>query len=272
MTGLPGEEGHAERYDWLTLPFVQQYTPLLLAGAVVPDAGRVLDHGAGTGEVSLEVHRRFPSAAVTAVDPDARLLDRLRAKAGPNAEWLRVLTGTVDTVDVGVAVDVVFSQLVLSLTTDPAHELRALRGLMRPRGLLRAAVVGGPARMRAFAGFWAAAEAVVPGAAPPVAYPHLRFADPEMLRRVAVEAGWADARVEPADTRRTVTSAELWEWLSQTLPLYTADRRAIPLYDLGSALLEELRLSVLSEFQQYRDARGWYDVPTGGWLLTGTAG
>jgi SAM-dependent methyltransferase len=271
VTGLLGGEHHAERYDRLTLPFVQQHTPLLDAGAVVPDAGRVLDHGAGTGEVSLEVHRRFPRAAVTAVDTDARLLDRLRVGRS-NAEWLQVLTGTVDTVDVGVAVDVVFSQLVLSLTTDPAHELRALRGLMRPRGLLRAAVVGGPERMRAFAGFWAAAEAVVPGAAPAVAYPHPRFADSEMLRGVAVEAGWADARVEPADTRRTVASAQLWEWLSLTLLLYTADRRAIPLHDLGSALVEQLRLSVLSQFQQFRDARGWFDVPTGGWLLTATAG
>ncbi len=55
MTGLGGDEGHAERYDRLTLPFVQHYTPLLLAGAVVPDAGRVLDHGAGTGEVRTRV-------------------------------------------------------------------------------------------------------------------------------------------------------------------------------------------------------------------------
>jgi trans-aconitate methyltransferase len=97
------DESPAERYDRLALPFVQSYTPLLLAGVAVPGAARVLDHGAGTGEVSLEVHRRFPGAKVTALDPDAGLLDRLRAKAGADARWLRALTGTVDTLEAGIS-------------------------------------------------------------------------------------------------------------------------------------------------------------------------
>lgn len=271
VTGPAGGETPAERYDRLALPFVREYTPLLLAGLAVPVGGRVLDHGAGTGEVTLELHRRFPDAAVTAVDPDAGLLGQLRAKAGPDSGWLRVRIGTLDTVRVGAAVDVVLSQLVLSLTTDPAHELRALHTLTGPGGVLRAAVLGGPDRMRAFAGYWAAAHQVVPDAAPPATYPHLRFSDPEGLQRLAVEAGWVGVHVDPADTRRQASATEIWRWLSLTLPIYTVDRRPLALDDLGSALVEQLRAATLSQLHQYETSPGWYDVPTGGWLLTGAA-
>lgn len=189
-TGAPDAAGgdaesSAARYDRLALPFVRAYTGLLLAGVVPPAHGRVLDHGAGTGEVSLEVHRRHPTVSVIALEPEAGLLARLRHKAGPDADWLTVLPGTLDSARITTPVDLALSQLVLPFVTNPQHELQALHRRTTPGGMLRAAVLGGPDRMRAFAAYWHAAAGVVAGAAPPADYPHLRFADPGDLGRLA---------------------------------------------------------------------------------------
>jgi len=260
-----------QRYDRLALPFVRHYTRLLLHGTVVPDAGQVLDHGAGTGELSLAIHRRHPTASVTALDPDPDLLAQLRVKAGSDAAWLAVVHGTLDTTSITIRADVVFSQLVLSLTTDPGHELAAMRAHTAPGGTLRAAVLAGPDRMRAFAAYWQAASAVIPGAQPASAYPHLQFTRPDGLRRLTEAAGWQHPRVEPADTHRTATAAQLWQWLSQTLPLYTADGDVIATDALSRAQADALRQATLQHLGQYRNSGGHYKVPTGGWLLTAVA-
>jgi len=265
------DETAGQRYDRLVAPFARSYTHLTLRELAVPEQGVVVDHGAGTGEATLEIHRRHPTVSVTALDVDAALLSHLRAKAGRNATWLTVVIGTVDTLPARMTADVVVSQLVLSLTADPSHELRALRAHTAPGGMLRAAVLGGPERMRAFAGYWNAAHAVVPGAAPASVYPHLRFADPGALRDIAAAAGWRQCRVEAADTTRTGDAALLWEWLSRTLPLYDATGQLIPGGTLDESTREALRGATVEQLAPYRTSDDRYVVPTGGWLLTATA-
>jgi SAM-dependent methyltransferase len=272
MTSDPRAEPSAERYDRLALPFVRAYTDLVLQDLDLPRAGgRILDHGAGTGEVTLEVHRRHPTAQITAVDPDRGMLDLLRAKAGADTSWLTLLHGTIDTTAVPISAEVTVSQLVLSLTADPSHELRALRRHTRPGGSLRVAVLGGPDRMRAFAGYWQAASTVIPGGAAAHAYPHLRYADPGRLRTDAGAAGWQSPRVEPADTTRTVSGDQLWEWLSGTLPLYTGDGAVVDFTILDPVLVTDLREATTQQLAPYRVGAEEYTVPTGGWLLSATA-
>jgi ubiquinone/menaquinone biosynthesis C-methylase UbiE len=53
----------------------------LIAQAAVFDGARVLEVGAGTGNVTLRAIRAAPGADVTALDPDPRALERARRKA-----------------------------------------------------------------------------------------------------------------------------------------------------------------------------------------------
>jgi ubiquinone/menaquinone biosynthesis C-methylase UbiE len=53
----------------------------LIAQAALFDGARVLEVGAGTGNVTIRASQAVPSAEVTALDPDPRALERARRKA-----------------------------------------------------------------------------------------------------------------------------------------------------------------------------------------------
>ena len=55
---------------------------LLVDRSAISPGARVLEIGCGTGNVCLEVGRRQPTARVVGLDPDPRVLDRARRKAG----------------------------------------------------------------------------------------------------------------------------------------------------------------------------------------------
>ncbi|MCC3407697.1 MAG: class I SAM-dependent methyltransferase [Microcoleus sp. PH2017_10_PVI_O_A] len=62
----------------------------VLAGCIASTNHRILELGCGTGELSLKVLQRYPSAEIVAVDYSPRMLDFARAKiesAGYAARW-----------------------------------------------------------------------------------------------------------------------------------------------------------------------------------------
>ncbi len=62
----------------------------VLVGCIASANNRILELGCGTGELSLKVLERYPSASVVAVDYSPRMLDFARAKiesAGYAARW-----------------------------------------------------------------------------------------------------------------------------------------------------------------------------------------
>jgi trans-aconitate 2-methyltransferase len=62
----------------------------VLVGCIASANNRILELGCGTGELSLKVLERYPSATIVAVDYSARMLDFARAKiesAGYAARW-----------------------------------------------------------------------------------------------------------------------------------------------------------------------------------------
>lgn len=63
----------------------------------------------------------------------------------------------------------------------------------------------------------------------------------------------------------------MWEWLSQTLPLYATHGELISRHALDPAQWDELHHATLAQLVGYRDPDGRYTVPTAGWLLTATA-
>lgn len=93
----------------------------------------VLDVGAGTGGLAVELARAWPDALLSLVDLAPPMLDVARGKL-PDAEFL-----VADAEDLPMAresFDVVASSMALQWCDDLAGTLRKLAGLLRPGGVL----------------------------------------------------------------------------------------------------------------------------------------
>ena len=110
-------------------------------------AGKVLDHGAGTGMLSEELRARVDH--VIALEPDASLFDLLERRFA-NAANVTVLHGTIEsylaTHGAGM-LDAVVSSNVLEHLADDAACLREIYAALRPGGTLAIYV---PARQELF--------------------------------------------------------------------------------------------------------------------------
>ena len=106
---------------------------------------RVLDLGAGTGTGTVQLAQRFGGAEVIAVDADAPMLHRVRARALDLGLAPRVRTVEAD-LDVGLpdvgTVDVVWASMSLHHLTDPDRVLGEVFAALRPGGLLAVAEFG----------------------------------------------------------------------------------------------------------------------------------
>ncbi len=258
----------AERYDRLVLPFLHPFTRALVRQAGELADAEVLDHGSGTGEVALALHRRWPAARVTALDPNSEMLHRLRAKAGQTAGWLATFEGTLSEAGFVNQFDLCVSQFALMIVSDPSAELRALRRATRAGGRLIASVPQGPETMVPFSAYWSAAQRVVKGAVAPIDYPHYRFADPADFRALAEAAGWADVTVYDLRATRQCGPTTVWRWLSGTLPIRMQDGTQMSASALSRPERRALREELLASLGAYL-VGGVYRLPTAAWLLAG---
>lgn len=97
-----------------------------------PDApGSVLDVGAGTGELLALVHARFPDAALSGVDPAARMLARAREKPFP----AELSIGTAEALPFPAEhFDLVLSTMSFHHWADPARGLAEIHRVLTPGG------------------------------------------------------------------------------------------------------------------------------------------
>lgn len=257
-----------ERYDRLVLPYIHPFTRALVRAVTVPPHAAILDHGAGTGEVTLALHRRYPDAHIVALDPDRAMLDRLHAKAG-TAPWLTLHVGTLQSMTGPRLFDLCVSQLALVFVSQPARELATLRQMTNPGGQLAVSVLGEAAGMVPFSAYWTAARQVLPRSIAPEQYPHHRFADARALQQMAERAGWAAVRVRLLTSKRVCSAATLWRWLSTTLPIRMDTGETVDLSD-DRQMADALHQSLLSLVEPYRQG-AVYHLPTATWLLTAAA-
>jgi malonyl-CoA O-methyltransferase len=153
----------------------------------------VLDLGAGTGQGTSELKRRFGSAAVIALDLSARMLGvagkrsrvlRRFARVAADAQRLPIKSGSVD---------LIFSNLMLQWIAHPDAALSEARRILKPEGLLTFTSLG-PDTLRELRSAWSHAGE----------HPHVHaFIDMHDLGDALMRAGF----VEPVmDTERlTVT-------------------------------------------------------------------
>jgi len=97
----------------------------------IPDGGRVLDFGCGSGDITLAIANA--GFDVVGCDVSAAMLDKARAAAAGTARFVR-LPGDVSVDAVGAGFDAVVASSVLEYVASPQACLARLGSVVRPGG------------------------------------------------------------------------------------------------------------------------------------------
>ena len=161
------------------------------------DPAAVLDLGAGTGQASRELKRRYPSARVLALDLSPAML-RQGARHQGLLRRFAPLCGDAHRLPLQAAsLDLVLSNLVLEWCHDPDAVFAEVARVLRPRGLFTFTTVG-PDTLKELRELWRGVDQ----------YTHVhRFIDMHDFGDALVRAGFAEPVM---DTERlTVTYPSL---------------------------------------------------------------
>ena len=126
----------ADVYDCTrTLPddVVERTADRIVAATRLQPDSKILDFGIGTGRISLPLVRR--GFSVTGVDISTKMMERLRAKLGPDAETLQLVQADIADLPLPDATfDVVLTVHVLHLVAEWRRALQEARRVLEPDG------------------------------------------------------------------------------------------------------------------------------------------
>ena len=143
----------------------------------------VVDLGAGTGQASIALKRRYPGGRVVAMDIAHGMLLQARKRQTLLRRFDRVVADAAALPLRNASVDMLFSSLMLQWCNDPDQVLRECRRVLRPGGVLHFTTLG-PDTLVELRKSWQAAD---PGHA------HVnRFIDMHDLGDALVRAGFAE--------------------------------------------------------------------------------
>lgn len=172
-------------------------TGRLLELAGVRAGQSVLDVGTGAGEPALTAARRVgPAGQVTGIDLAPAMVEIARARAAGLAQ-AQFLVGDADTLDLAPATfDAVLSRWGLMFVIDQEATFAGLRRLLRPGGVLAAAVWGPPASVPMLSAGFAALAQRLDLPAPPHGTPGpFSMSDPAQLTTAITAGGFAEVSV-----------------------------------------------------------------------------
>ena len=154
----------AEAYERFMGRWSRLLAPRFVDFAGLPDGGRVLDVGSGTGSLALAVAERNSSVRVLGIDPSKEyvayatsrnpFLDRVSFEVG-DAQQLHFADANFDAA---------LALLVFNFIPDPKKALSELRRVIKPGGKISAAVWDYGDGMQMLRTFWDAAVRVDPAA------------------------------------------------------------------------------------------------------------
>jgi SAM-dependent methyltransferase len=184
----------------------RQIRPIGLAAMdrLAPAPGEtLLDVGCGCGDTSLELARRVGAEGeVLGLDISAPMLDVARRRAKEDgARGLEFREADAQTAALPGGRDAVFSRFGVMFFADPVAAFRNLRRALRPGGRL-VFVCWRPLAENLWMRLPAeTAAGLVPPAPPPEpgAPGPFAFADPDRVRRILAEAGFAGIEITPHD-------------------------------------------------------------------------
>jgi len=242
----------------------QQSAPVArwLVDAIEPRPGmRVLELAAGTGEVGFTLLPRIsPGGTLICSDQSQAMVAIARERAiagGLEGIEFRVLDG--EWIDLELAsVDAVLCRWGYMLMADPAAALRETRRVLRPGGRVALAVWD-----RRELNQWSTVPTEVlvsfglaepPNPADPGPY---SMSDPELVRAMLEEAGFAEIRIDAVDVPRTAPDFDSW-WATH-LDLSVATRTAFAKADGEQTLAVEAEIA--KRFAAHTAADGSLAVP-----------
>jgi SAM-dependent methyltransferase len=164
LKSQPGMFADAEAYERFMGRWSRLVAPRLVDFTSLPERGRMLDVGSGTGSLAYAIAQRKAHTRVVGIDPSREYVAYASSR--------NPFPGRAD-FEVGDAQQLHFpdssfeaalSLLVFNFIPDPKKALFELRRVTRPGGKLSAAVWDYGAGMRMLRTFWDAAVSLDPGA------------------------------------------------------------------------------------------------------------
>jgi SAM-dependent methyltransferase len=207
----PTAHSDTEAYDRFMGRWSRLVAPALVDFAAVPDSGRVLDIGTGTGSLAFEIARKRPRVHVVGIDPSPGVINESRSRnpfpdrasfQAADAQRLPFRDATFQSS---------VSQFVFNFIPDPGKALREARRVTQPGKRISAAVWDYGAGMRMLRVFWDAAVSTDPGAEK-VDEKHMPLCRSGELSRLWKEGGLEDIDEQPLDiTMQFRSFADYWE-------------------------------------------------------------
>ena len=183
-----------QRTDRSFAPLTQKLVEAILVSG---DSHCIVDVGCGAGELSIKLATARPEAIVLGLDISADLIDVAGARGGRKSNLSFAVRDAAKWRDAGFAPDLYVSRHGVMFFDDPVGAFVNLADRATPTAKLVFSCFRFPAEND-----WAKKIGTllpVMSASDPHAPGPFAFADPERVRAILTEAGWADIAFEPID-------------------------------------------------------------------------
>ncbi|HSB16651.1 MAG TPA: methyltransferase domain-containing protein [Bryobacteraceae bacterium] len=260
----PNMFGDAEAYERFMGRWSHLVAPLLVDFSGLPDEGRALDVGSGTGSLAFAIAKRKERSHVLGIDPSEAYVAYANSR-NPFPGRVRFQVGNAQQLQFpDAAFAATLSLLVFNFIPDREKALREVRRVTTAGGRISAAVWDYGAGMRMLRFFWDAAVSI-DARAERFDEKHMPLCRASELSELWKQGGLKSVHEQPLDiTMRFESFADYWDaFLLGQGPAGAYART------LGRDRLEALRGAVKRRLSLSADDRP-FTLPARAWAVRGT--